>query len=172
MATNLQFLQKITSAGIVAQFDMNNIFDKGYDQYDIYVNLADGSTNGGYMGLRFFDSSNTIITASEYDWAGQEMKSYASFDNTWYAQNNDQIAPILVGTNDDHRGGGALIRVFNADDTSSYTFITAKSSTYMDSGGEGSQSIGVHKVTEKITGVRLDPQSVDMSLSATVYGVK
>ena len=56
MATNLQFLQKITSAGIVAQFDMNNIFDKGYDQYDIYVNLADGSTNGGYMGLRFFDS--------------------------------------------------------------------------------------------------------------------
>ena len=134
--------------------------------------VQDGSTNGGYMGLRFFDSSNTIITASEYDWAGQEMKSYASFDNTWYAQNNDQIAPILVGTNDDHRGGGALIRVFNADDTSSYTFITAKSSTYMDSGGEGSQSIGVHKVTEKITGVRLDPQSVDMSLSATVYGVK
>ena len=42
----------------------------------------------------------------------------------------------------------------------------------MDSGGEGSQSIGVHKVAEKITGVRLDPQSVDMSLSATVYGVK
>ena len=31
---------------------------------------------------------------------------------------------------------------------------------------------GIYKVAEKITGVRLDPQSVDMSLSATVYGVK
>ena len=67
MATNLQFLQKITSDGFVTNFDMNNIFDKGYDQYNFYLNLADSSTNGGYAGLRFFDSTDTIINGNEYD---------------------------------------------------------------------------------------------------------
>ncbi len=172
MATNLQFLQKITSAGLVSSFDMNNIFDKGYDQYNIYLNLIDSSTNGGYMGLRFFDSSDTIISGNEYDWAGQQLKSYGSFDNTWRATSNSQIAPIFVSTNDDNRGGGTLIRVFNADDTSSYTFITAQSSTFMDSGLDGTKTIGVHKGAEKITGVRLVSQSNTHSLSASVYGVK
>ena len=49
MSTNLQFIEEINSAGEVTAFDMNNIFDKGYDQYNIYVNLEDSSTNGGYM---------------------------------------------------------------------------------------------------------------------------
>ena len=172
MATNLQFLQKITSAGEVSNFDMNNIFDKGYDQYNIYLNLVDSSTNGGYIGLRFFDSSNAIIDGNEYDWAGQQLKSYGSFDNTWYAQNNNQLTPILVGTNDDHRGGGALIKVFNADDTGNYTFVTAQSSTYVDSGLDGTKTAGVHKGAEKITGVRLVIHTVSMSLGATIYGVK
>lgn len=171
MSTNLQFIEEINSAGEVTAFDMNNIFDKGYDQYNIYVNLEDSSTNGGYMGLRFFDSTNTIISGNEYDWAGQQLKSYSGFDNSWQAQNNSQIAPIVVGTNDDFRGGGALIRVFSPDNSSSYTFITAQSATYMDSGMDGTKTIGVHTVAEKITGVRLDPQSVNMSLSASIYGV-
>ena len=172
MATNLQFLQKITSDGFVTNFDMNNIFDKGYDQYNFYLNLADSSTNGGYAGLRFFDSTDTIINGNEYDWGGQQLKSFTSFDITWYAQNNSQIAPIFVGTNDDNRGGGVFFRVFRPDDTSSYTFVTGQSSTYYDSGLTGSKLIAVHKGAEKITGVRIAMQSNTASLSASIYGVK
>jgi len=171
MSTNLQFLQKITSAGEVSNFDMNNIFDKGYDQYNIYLNLVDSSTNGGYMGLRFFDSSNAIIDGNEYDWAAVQLKSYGTFDKTWYQQNNNQLPPILVGTNDDHRGGGALIRIFNPD-VAQYTFVTNQSTTFMDSGMDGTKTAGVHKVAEQITGVRLVIHTVSMSLNATIYGVK
>ena len=35
MATNLQFIQQLSSDGLVTNFDLQNIFGKGYKQYNI-----------------------------------------------------------------------------------------------------------------------------------------
>ena len=82
MATNLQFIQQLSSDGKVTNFDLQNIFGKGYEQYNIFLKIND-SSGDGYIGLKFIDSSDAVITGSEYDHAGIELKSNTSFDKSW-----------------------------------------------------------------------------------------
>ena len=63
MATNLQFLEQQSTDGKVTNFDLQNIFNKGYQEYNIYLKINDTSGDG-YIGLKFYDSSNTLITGS------------------------------------------------------------------------------------------------------------
>jgi len=171
MATNYQFLQKIRTDGQVSNFDLQNIFNKGYQEYNIFLEVHNGASDGGYMGLQFYDSSNTLINGNEYDWAGMELKSETGYDLTWYAENNGQIAPIMTGTNDDSRGGGALIRIISADDIDSYTFITAQSSSLVNAGLRGTKTIGTHIQNEKVSGVRFVNNSMAVELTARIYGI-
>jgi len=173
MAGRLHYLSSAIANQLTSSFDLNNCFNKGYKTYFIYVSLFDASTNGGYMGARFFDSSDSIISSSEYSYMGVHMKDYGTYDETWQSGsgNQNQIAPITVGSNDDQRGGGAVIKVYNPDDASSYTYLGAESTTYMDSGMEASRCFGVHKNSEVITGIRLAIQSTTFQMKADVYGV-
>jgi hypothetical protein len=69
-------------------------------------------------------------------------------------------------------GGGALVRIFNADDSSSFTFVIVQSSMTNSSNLRGTKTIGVHKTAEQITGVRLAGVSHTYDTTATIYGVK
>ena len=170
MATNLQFIQQLSSDGLVTNFDLQNIFGKGYKQYNIFLKVNDTSGDG-YIGLKFIDASDAVITGSEYDLAGVEFKSNTSFDKSWRTASTSQIAPIMTGGNPS-TGGGALVRIFNADDSSSFTFVTAQSSMTNSSKLRGTKTIGVHKNAEQITGVRFAGVSHTYDTTATIYGVK
>ena len=170
MATNLQFIQQLSSDGKVTNFDLQNIFGKGYEQYNIFLKIND-SSGDGYIGLKLIDSSDAVITGSEYDHAGIELKSNTSFDKSWRSQNTSQIAPIMTGGNP-NTGGGALVRIFNADDSSSFTFVIVQSSMTNSSNLRGTKTIGVHKTAEQITGVRFAGVSHTYDTTATIYGVK
>jgi len=78
MANDLQFLDSFKTDGLVSNFDLLNIFGKGYDEYIIYLNLTNAGANGGYMGLQVYDNSGTLVTGNEYQHAGVEMKSFGS----------------------------------------------------------------------------------------------
>ena len=170
MATNLQFLEQQSTDGKVTNFDLQNIFNKGYQEYNIYLKINDTSGDG-YIGLKFYDSSNTLITGSEYDLSGLELKSETSYDSSWRTENTTQIAPIMTGGNPS-TGGGALVRIFNADDSSSFTFVTAQSSMTNSSNLRGTKTIGVHHTAEQITGVRFAGVSHTYDTTATIYGVR
>ena len=100
------------------------------------------------------------------------MKGYGGFDNTWRYTGQSWIGPLITGTNDDHRGGGAFIQVYGPANSSTYTWATIQGSTFSDSGYEGTKSAGVHKVTEQITGIQIVNASQTNSLMAIAYGVK
>jgi hypothetical protein len=133
-----------------------------------------GGGNGGYVGLRFYDSSNSLISGSEYRYGGRQLKGYGSFDNTWLsgASKQSQIAPIAVGINDDNNNGGWKVMVFSADDSSAHTFVLASSATVYDSGLDGNKTMGVHQSAEAITGIRFVNQSITRHTIANIYGVK
>tara|TARA_B100001059_G_C17768447_1_gene546979 strand:- start:948 stop:1460 length:513 start_codon:yes stop_codon:yes gene_type:complete len=170
MATNLQFIKQISTSGKVTNFDFTDIFDRGFNQYTITLNINDASGDG-YIGLHFFDDSGTVITDAEYSLAGMELKAETSFDLTWRGDNQTQIAPIMSGGKASI-GGGAIIHIFNADDSSNFTYVIVQSSMYNASSLRGTKTIGVHKVAEKVSGVRFRGQSHTYDSTATIYGVK
>ena len=170
MANNLVFLQEQETDGLASSLNLTNIFGKGYDEYRIFLKMIDANTNGGYMGIRVYDNSGTLVTGSEYQYGAQHMKDYGSFDNTWYSTSATQMAPVHLGMNDDNRGGGGLLRIFNAD-VAQYTFFTCESATFMDSGMEASRLSGCHMTAEIISGIQLLPQSLTVHYRASVFGV-
>ena len=167
---NLQFLSEFETDGNVATLDMLNIFGKGYTNYYIFLDMIDAGGNGGYMGLRFYDNSGTLIDGNEYQYGGEQLKAYGTYDNTFFGSNDTQIAPIIAGMNDDDRGGGALIKIFNAD-VAQFTFVTCQSATYMDSGLDGTRLSACHKTAEIVSGVRI-VNHTSKTLKAKIYGVK
>ena len=170
MATNLQFLESFETDGNVSSLNMDNIFGKGYEQYNMFINLINADGNGGYMSLRFIDNSGSVITGNEYQYAGAQLKSYGSYDNTWASTNANLIAPIMLGSNDDSRGGGAIVRIFNPD-IAQYTFVHGKSASYMDSGLDGSIVGACHKAQEIVRGVQLTNHT-SKTLKVKIFGVK
>ena len=164
----MNFLQHFATDGKVSNFDLQNIFGKGYDEYRIYLKIIDGG-GAGYMAMRVFDSSNTLVDGTEYQSASIEQKSNTSFDRTWFGSNADQINPIVVGVNASKQGGGALIRVFNADITK-FTFFTFEGAS-QDSNFHVAIGKGCHKTSEIISGLRL-VNFTDKELTATIYGVE
>tara|TARA_R100000742_G_C4266002_1_gene84081 strand:- start:531 stop:1043 length:513 start_codon:yes stop_codon:yes gene_type:complete len=169
MATNLIFLQEFETDGQVSNFDLQNMFDKGFNIYEIYLRILSSSADG-YIGVQFYDSSNTLIDGNEYDLGALDFKSNTSFDRSWTYVNTNQIAPIITGGNSSY-GGGALTRIYNADDSASYTFVTNQSSQSNPSNFRGTRTIGVHRVAEKISGVRFKLQSQTNQMVASVFGV-
>tara|TARA_R100000655_G_C2988918_1_gene192794 strand:- start:598 stop:1107 length:510 start_codon:yes stop_codon:yes gene_type:complete len=167
---NLQFLSQFETDGNVNNLDMLNIFGKGYTNYYMFIDLINASANGGYMGLRFYDNSGTLIDGNEYQYGGEQLSAYGSYDNTWRSTGTSQIAPILVGSNDDSRGGGALIKIFNAD-VAQFTFVTVQSASFMDSGLDGSRLSGCHETAEIVSGVRIVNHTTK-TFKVTIYGVE
>jgi len=170
--SRLIYLGQFSSVGKVTAFAVQNIFGKDYKEYNIFLDLNDSAGNTAYIGMQFYDSSNTLINGFEYAHSGNELKSYASFDNTWATTNANQIGTISLSGNDDARGGGALIKVFNADDSSLFTHINSFSSCVNDSGANGFWAMGMHKVAETVTGFRFYNNTFDNDLTVTVYGVQ
>ena len=170
MATNLQFLQSFETDGNVSSLDMDNIFGKGYEQYNMFINLINAGGNGGYMSMRFIDNSGNVITGTEYQQTAVHMKSYGSYDNSWAGSNSTMIAPIFNGSNDDARGGGAILRIYNPD-IAQFTFVHSSHAAYMDSGLDGGSTVGCHKEQEIVRGVQITNHT-SKTLKVKIYGVE
>ncbi len=164
----MNFLEHFATDGRVSTFDLQNIFGKGYNEYRIYLKIIDGG-GGGYMGLRVYDNSNTLVSGNEYQYASKEFKSSGSYDSTWFSSNADQIAPIVTGVNASKQGGGAVIRIFNAD-IAKFTFFTFEGVS-QDSNFHAAVGKACHKTAEIISGIRL-VNSGSKELTATIYGVE
>jgi len=164
----MNFLQHFETDGRVASFNLQNIFGKGYNEYRIYLKVIDGG-GGGYMSMQVYDNSNTLVDGVEYQSTSIEQKSGGSFDRTWFGSNASNINPIVTGVNASKQGGGAIIRIFNAD-IAKFTFFTFEGVS-QDSNLLGSIGKGCHKTSEIISGLKLT-QHGEKEVTATIYGVE
>ncbi len=164
----MNFLQHFATDGRVAAFNLQNIFGKGYNEYRIYLKVIDGG-GGGYMSMQVYDNSNTLVDGTEYQSTSIEQKSNTTFDKTWFGSNASNINPIVTGVNASKQGGGALIRIFNAD-IAKFTFFTFEGVS-QDSNMQVAIGKGCHKTSEIISGLKLT-QHGEKELTATIYGVE
>ncbi len=171
MSTNLQLIKSTKSTDLVSNVSLQNVFSSQYKEYELHITFHNASTNGGYGGLRFFDSSDTIIDGTEYAYAGSHLKDNGSFDNSWIDTDATFLAPLYLDANDDSRGGGCVVKIFNPNSSSDYTYVVVESATYGDGGLMGAKTLGHHLGAETITGVQILNVSSTRSLNVVLYGV-
>ena len=173
MATNLEFIKSETLTSSASQLLVTDCFNKGYDVYEILITKEDRSATG-YGELRFLDSSGSELIGSHYDLASLNM--YSSSGSTEVRKTGQTYFRDGInyqGTNSAD-GSGIKLSIFNADDSSSYTFLTGQASTHYTSQFlTMAKTIGVYKQTATVYGIKWYPQSGTINgTKISVYGVK
>jgi len=155
MAGSLEFIKSVT-ANNANSLSIDEVFTTDYDVYYISLQGFDqNNTTAARYVYRFLDSTGTIITASEYDYAGLDMRSGTAFAER-KGTNATSMDLYFIMDNGTGYGGTGGVYVYNPADTGSYTFLTAQTSAYSnDTNLLGTKAIGVHKVAEAIRGFNI-----------------
>ena len=173
MAGSLEFI-KSASGTSVTSLSITNVFSADYDVYKIIIKDLH-SANQVNFNMRFIDSSDSIITATNYDIAQLIMYSHASFGE----KRQTNVSEIELGYYDcdtSASGIGVVMYIFNPFSSSSYSFITEQNAFFEGLAGalDGGKSIAILKQTASMTGLNffLDSSASISSLKVDCYGVK
>jgi hypothetical protein len=171
MAGSLEFI-KSGSGTSVSSFSITDCFT---DKYDVYKVVADDivTSTEAFLELRFINSSGTIISTSDYDFADIFLKANTSFTERIYT-NQDSVLDFNLSKGDISGGAGNTIAyIFNPTNASSYTFLIWQASSIYDSTfGFGQKGIGVLKQASDITGLHFVMSTGTVTSTIKVYGVK
>jgi len=173
MATNLQFIKSVSGASSSSSLSITNVFSAEYDVYVItYKCVTDTSSPKG-VGFRFINSSDSIITNTNYDYAILQMYAHTSF--VVHQDTNVNNFPALLHYADlPPEGAYGKFEVYNPFSSSSYTFITQQGSGAHN--GEEAGFKGVATLTEETSctgfNVFLSSTELDVGTEFNVYGVK
>ena len=172
MAGNLEFITS-ASGTTVSALDLTDCFSADYDVYYLTSSLDIG-TGAGFWQSNLLDSGGSTLTGAYYDVANLELQANTTFLE--YRGTNASFWRDLGAYQDDGKGYGLSMYIYNPFDSSSYTFVQSSSAGMFTSdtvlmGGKG---IGVYKQASTVYGIRLTnsgPATYDY-ISASVYGVK
>ena len=78
--SNLRFLNETTVGSSVSTVDVKDVFNSNFDVYKIVVpQMTTAGTASTDVAIRFINSSGTVITSSQYDYANLAVRHYTSF---------------------------------------------------------------------------------------------
>ena len=173
MAGNLEFI-KSASGTSVSSLSVTDCFSANYDVYEIHTDYSSTTSTPFFINMRLIDSGGNIITDSEYDKAELYLKSDASYNEN-KATNSSNFAEPFGEGDLNGENANAVITVFNAEDSSSFTFIKGQVAFNVGGVFKGKKYIGVHKVAETITGFHMykaGTSGTSANITVNVYGVK
>ena len=178
MSTNLEFINKTTITEGVTTVNVDNVFSTNYDVYycQILGLFHDLDVSNGIEGIRFIDSSGSVITASEYAYAVLILKASASSTDTTRSTSANYLnMNIFTDQLSDSGGANLGFYVFNPYDSSTYTFTKSQEAGQNSADFYGHKAIGCHKSAETIRGFQLYESNAARTFGGgkiNVYGVK
>jgi len=151
--SNLRLINETTGTS-VSNISVTDVFSSDYDIYKIVISNVDGASTSHWTKLRLINSSGSIVSASNYDFAMLETKAWdGTSENKRTSQSSFEY--IFIDS-DSNVGAGGVGYIFNPTSTSSYTFTLGQSQAfYSTNGGEGTKYIGALKQTASMSGFQL-----------------
>ena len=173
MATNLEFIKSLTPTGSSSSLSITNVFSAQYDVYAVTYHLTTDSSSPKDTHLRFINSSDTIVTNTNYDYAYLVLNTGSAFTET-NDTGQDKITGMLGATDLPPEGNAGTFYVHNPFSSSSYTFVASQSSNSHNGARAGWKGIAVLKETTSITGLNMFLSSTNPTSASniSVYGVK
>jgi len=172
MATNLELIKSETISTGVGAVTIDNIFS---DKYDVYALTGYGKTDGtdsASLRGQLLDSTGTVITASEYDYAYLVMYAHQAFGES--RQTSTTFINNIFGSADNPETANAVTYIFNPFDSSSYTFFLTQNVSFANGNTRGDKLIGVHKSAESCRGLYVYANVLTRTWTGkiSVFGVK
>lgn len=174
MATKLEFLKSATGTGASSSISITDVFSADYDAYVTTYHCVSDSGSPKGINLRLINSSGSIISNSNYDYAIWLMYAYTSFSDTYRDTGQDQWTDILGYIDYTPEGCSGKFEIYNPFSSSSYSFMTGQSMQQWNGAEASNKSIGVLKETTSCTGLNIYLPSTNFTdgTKVSVYGVK
>ena len=131
--------------------DVNSVTLTGIDSDDVYMLVTVGlkSTTTEAVSMRFAESGTLNATAN-YDWAYKELNVASAFTNAYNANFNEiRFGATSSGNNWDN----TIHYIYNAYNSSEYTFVSSENARYGTITPQGRQGGGVFTVASQVNGV-------------------
>ena len=171
MAGSLELTKFVEVSSATANVDVTDCFNDKFDVYKITFSDATSSFDGSSNNVRFINSSGSVISSSNYDFAYLRLRADSSY-NELQGTSQDKLQEaggILPNT----EGVGTVLYVFNPFSSSNFTFVFMQMSSMSGTQDRNYKYIGVLKDTSSITGIRfINADGNTTSAKISVYGVK
>ena len=172
MAGSLIKIAETTVSSAVSSVTLTGI-DSTYDVYQVIYNNAKVSQDGTSKIRMRFTESGTPNTTANYDRASKFLRTVVSFGNLSDTNQTSFDTDSSIGNaTGEHQN--KIFYIFNANNSSEYTFMTEEA-TQVASTGElsGQQGGGVMTVQSQVDGVNFFTSAGDINSAVfTLYGLK
>ena len=169
--SNLRLISE-SSGSSLSSYSVQDVFSSDFDIYQIEITeFQQTATFSG--GMRFINSSGSVISSSDYAWARYSLRSYDTFIDDKSTSDSD-IQYIVGSTSSSPLSStGASIWVFNPTNTSFYTYMIFQNTNWLVGNGiAGSKAIAVLKTTASITGFNIYSTGTMGSIKTKHYGLR
>ena len=173
--SNLRLINE-TSFTDVASVNIDNVFSADFDIYKMTLDMGKSSAGVVSVEHRLINSSGSVVSASNYDFANLKVDSGGSFTTNDRATNSNDIRGLgQVGTDVNTHSAGAVAYYFNPFSSSSYTFLTMQSSYFADASPDryfGYKGVAVLKQTASMSGINIFSVSGNYTGTVRIYGLR
>jgi len=169
--SNLRLINETEITSSVSSVNVTDVFSADFDIYKIVTNGIEDTTNTPSLHIRFINSSGSVISASNYNYAYLNMPSDTAFAE-FRATNQSYIRGVFGFSNATH-SQGSVTYIFNPYLATSYTFGLSQFGSYTTA-FRSIKNIGVLKQTASMTGFQVfDIDSTDFSEGVIkTYGLR
>ena len=151
---------------------LNASIDSTYDVYMLVFNNFVPTTDGHSPQMRVTESGTPNTTAN-YDSAAKNLNAGSAFDNS--SEINQTSLDLSLNTGDQTGEQlNSIIYIFNANNSSEYTFLTMENSMFAHTAQlRGKQGGGVFTVASAVDGIQFigDSTNIDNG-NFVLYGLK
>ena len=153
--SNLRLINETLVTSAVSTVSVTDVFSADFDIYKVTCMNFDNSSGAQNIDLKFINSSGSVITSSQYDWAYLRLNDYTGF--TEARNTNDSNWENFWGKDDSGSGEtqNVVAYFFNPFSSTSYTFGLTQSSNVVNSQLQGTKGIGVLTETSSVTGFQI-----------------
>jgi hypothetical protein len=165
--SNLRLINE-TTASSVSSVDITDVFSADFDIYKITLNSR--KTASGTLKIRMINSSGSIISSSNYDYAQADMYANTTFGET-RSTNNNYYRTLIA---DDYFS--TVLYIFNPNNALSYSFFLSQQIGYYNAAGIPtltSKQIGVLKQTASMSGIHFVSDTGTLTdFNCKIYGLR
>jgi hypothetical protein len=148
--------------------------DSTYDVYMVKLNNVSPATANIFRARITKDVAGTPTpqTTTNYDFALKGFKTSGSFENN-YNSNQNYIDVTDSFVNASTGNANLIMYIFNANNSSEYTFLTIETSHYAGAELYGNQGGAVYTVAEAHNGIQFYFDAINTDAGTfTLYGLK
>jgi len=154
--SNLRLINETLITSGVSTVDITNVFSADFDIYKIVANgISTVGTTQTDPDLRFINSSGSVISSSDYQYAHQIMRADASFTEQRSTGDTELYRFFGESVDQEPEDGSQVSYIFNPFSSSSYSFAMYQSMVASATLKIAMKGIGVLKQTASMTGFQV-----------------